>query len=103
MSDELVLRLGTEEVARLEVTGHVRSLGSRSGGNDTSGQVEGLSRLQAHTGRFSDATENDLGGLGDSRDGVNVGMTRTLDTDEGEEETKDESENSLSDVEVEQS
>lgn len=101
LSDELVLRLGTEEVTCLKVTGHVRSLGSGSGGNDSSGQIEGLSWVQAHTSRFSDTTENDLGGLGDSGDGVNVGSARTLDTDEGEKETKDEGENSLSDIEVE--
>ena len=101
LSDELVLRLGTEEVTRLKVTGHVRSLSSRSCGNNTGGQVEGLSGLQAHTSRYSNTTENDLGGLCDGRDRVDVGLAGTLDTDEGEEETKDESENSLPNVEAE--
>ena len=44
LSDELVLWFGTKEVTRFEITGHIRSLGSRSSGNDTSGQVEGLGR-----------------------------------------------------------
>ena len=90
-------------MARLKVTGHVRSLGSRSGGNDTGGQVEDLGWPQAHTSQFSDTTESELGDLGDGGDGVKVGLTGTLDTDEGEEETKDKSEDSLYDIEVEQS
>ena len=102
LSDKLVPWLGAEEITRLEIAGHVRSLGSRSSGNDTSGQVEGLCSAQTHTRRFSDATEDELGGLGDCRDGVDVGLTGTLDTNEGEEETEDESEDSLSNVEVEQ-
>ena len=103
LSDELVLRLGSEEVTRLQVTGHIRSLGGRSCGNDTSGQIEGLSGSQAHTSRLSDTTKYELGGLGDSGDGVNVCLSGTLDADEREEETKDQSEDSLSDIEVEQS
>ena len=102
LGDELVLRFGAEEVTRLKVTGHIRSLGGRSGGNDTSGQVERLSSGRVHTSRLSDTTENELGGFGDGGNGVDVGLTGTLDTDEGEEETKDESEDSLSDIEVEQ-
>ena len=101
LSDELVPRLGTEEVTRLEVTGHIRSLGGRSGGNDTSGQIECLCSSQAHTGRLSDTAKHELGGLGNSGDGVNVCLTGTLDPDEGEEETKDQSEDGLSDIEVE--
>jgi len=89
LSDKLVLRLGTEEVTRLEVTSHIRSLSSGPGGNHTSGQIEGLGGSQAHTGRLSDTTEHELGGLGNSGDRVNVSLTGTLDADKGEEETKD--------------
>ena len=103
LGDELVLRLGTEEITRLKVTGHVRSLGSRPGGNDTGRQVEDLRRTHGHTSRFSDTAKNELGGLGDGRDRVNVSLTRTLDTDERKEETEDESEDGLSHIEVEHS
>jgi len=37
LGDELVPWLGTEEVTRLKITGHIRSLGSRTSGHDTSG------------------------------------------------------------------
>ena len=99
----MVLWLGTEEVTGLKVAGHVRSLGSSSSGNDAGGQIEYLGRPRAHTGRFSDSTENELGGLGDGRNGVNVCLAGALDTNEREEETEDESEDGLSDIEVEES
>jgi len=65
LGNKLVLRLGTEEVTRLKVTSHIRSLGSRSGGHNTSRQVERLSSGHVHTSRLSDTTENELGGFGD--------------------------------------
>ena len=91
LSDELILRLGPEEVTRLEVTGHIRSLSSSSSGNNPGGQVEGLSRSYICTGGFADTTKNQLGSLCDSANWVDVRGTRTLDTDEGEEETEGES------------
>ena len=50
LGNELVPRLGEKEVAHLEITRHIRGLGSRSGRNDTSGRVEGLGSDQVHAG-----------------------------------------------------
>ena len=41
-------------------------------------------------------TENELGSLGDGRDGVDIGITRRLNTNETEEETEDKSQNNFS-------
>ena len=103
LGNELVPRLGPKEVTRLEITRHIRGLRGRSGRNDTSGQVEGLGSAQAHASRSPDTTEDELRGLGHRGDRVNIRLTGTLDSDEGKEETKDESEDGLPDIEVEES
>lgn len=101
LSDELDLGLGSNQVTGLEVTSHIGGLGGGATSDETTNQVEPLCGDLSETLALGDTTEDKLGGFGDGGDGVDVGISGGLHTDEGEDETKDQSQDNLSDVHVE--
>lgn len=101
LSDELHFRLGTNQVAGLQVTGHIRALGCGTASDDTSDQVEPHTIDLSQMLSLCDTTKDELRGLGDGRDWVDVGVSGGLDSDEGEEETEDVGEDDFTDVHVE--
>lgn len=101
LGDELVAWFRSEEVTGLQVSGHVGTLSGGSGGDDTRDQVHhhGGVLLEART--LADTSENELGGLRDGGDGVDISGSCGLDTDEGEEEAEEKGEDGFADVHVE--
>ncbi len=63
LRDELVAGFRAEQVTGLEVTAHVRGLGSGAGGNDTGSQVNRLRRAGSEAGALADTTEDELRSL----------------------------------------
>ena len=88
LGHELVLGLGTQKMTGLQVTSHVACLSSRAGGNDTRNQVDFLRRLDRCAGTLGHTTKDELRGLGDCGHGVDIGITRRLDTNERENEAE---------------
>lgn len=76
-------------------------MGSGSSSDDTSSHVERLSGLLGKAGTLRDTTKDELGGLCNSRDGIDVGVTGRLDTNEGEDEAEEEGQDGFTDVHVE--
>ena len=95
LSPELVLGLRAEQVTGLQVTHHVGSLGGGTSGKSTGDQVDEASGVLGHTLSLGDTSENKLRGLGDSGNGIDVGISGGLDTDEGEDEAENESKDGL--------
>ncbi|CAG8655113.1 3551_t:CDS:10, partial [Acaulospora colombiana] len=96
LGGELVFGFGTEEVTGLEVARHVGGLSGCSSGESTSDQVDQLCLVDFHL--REDTTEYDLGGFGAGTDGVDIGITGRLHTNEREDESKQERQNGLSTI-----
>jgi len=101
LGDELIPRLRTQEVPGLQIICHIGGLCGGAGSDDTSGQVERARWVSSEMCGFADTTEDELGGLGDSGDGIEASSARGLNDDEGEKETENEGEDGFADVHVE--
>lgn len=101
LSPELVARLGTEKVTSFKITNHVDRVRSSRRGDRTGDQVleqTGSTSLALAT---ESTTDDELRSLGEGTDGVGVGSTGSLDTDEREDEGEDDSKNNVAEVHVE--
>lgn len=101
LGDELVAGLRSEKVARLQITSHIGSLGGRASSNDTSRKIEHLTGSWVHARALTDTTKDELGGLGNGTNRVDIRLTGTLDTDEGEEESEQKCQDGFADIHVE--
>ena len=90
-----------KEVTSPEITDHIRGLGGRSGRNDTSGQIRVLGSGQVHASRSPILQKMSLEVLTIVGTGL-TSVRSTLWVPMKEEETKDESEDGTSGIEVEE-
>lgn len=101
--------LGTNQVTSLEITRQVGSLGSSTTSDHTREQVDSEGVVVEAGGRVGvlgvlavgDTTNDELRGLCDGGDWVDVGDTSSQDTDEGEDEGEDDGEDRDADVDLE--
>ena len=101
LGPELRLGSGAEQVARLEVPGHVDAIARGLTGDRAGEEVGRLRDFDVRALALRHAADDELRRLGDGADGVDIGRAGGLHADEREYEREDEREDADADVHVE--
>ena len=101
LGEELCAGACAEEMTSLQVSSHVDTVRGSLAGDGTGEQVRQLRLFDRNTLGTGGTSDDKLAGLCNGADGVDVGRSRGLYTNEGEHEGQEEGENANADVHVE--